>query len=137
LSFKNLTVVDRKANNDYNLTLRERRLGYEIGASNEIFRENLRYKNASKESKSKILDELCQICGYNRKYAIWKLNQMPLKEEPRFRTKRKRKYDYEVLEIVEKVWKKAGYPWSVRLKEILRLWFPWIKKHYRFSSVNT
>jgi len=41
LSFKNLTVVDRKVNNDYNLTLRERRLGYEIQASNEILRENL------------------------------------------------------------------------------------------------
>lgn len=93
-----------------------------------------RYKNSSKESKSKILDELCPICGYNRKYAIWKLNQMPLKEEPRFHTKRKRKYDYEVLEIVEKVWKKAGYPWSVRLKEILRLWFPWIKKHYQVTA---
>ncbi len=93
-----------------------------------------RYKNASEESKTKILDELCHICGYKRKYAIWKLNQMPLKEEPRSHTKRKRKYDYEVLEIVEKVWKKAGYPWSVRLKEILRLWFPWIKKHYQVTA---
>jgi len=62
-----------------------------------------RYKNASRESKAKILDELCHICGYNRKYAIWKLNQMSLKEEPRSHTKRKRKYDYEVLKIVEKV----------------------------------
>jgi len=26
-----------------------------------------RYSNASKESKARILDELCQVCGYNRK----------------------------------------------------------------------
>ncbi|MFW6129152.1 MAG: hypothetical protein ACOC6P_02775 [Candidatus Aminicenantaceae bacterium] len=81
-----------------------------------------RYKKASKESKSKILDELCHTCGYNRKYAIWKLNQMPLKEEPTSHSnrKRERKYGYEVLEIVEGVWKKANYPWFLRLKEILR-----------------
>ncbi|MGB6338671.1 MAG: hypothetical protein WBF32_02760 [Candidatus Aminicenantaceae bacterium] len=35
-----------------------------------------RYHNASKESKRRILDELCQVCGYNRKYAIWKLNRL-------------------------------------------------------------
>lgn len=93
-----------------------------------------RYKNASKESKSKILDELCHICGYNRKYAIWKLNQMPLKEEVRSRSKRERKYDGKTLEIVEQVWKKANYPWSLRLKEILRLWLPWIKARYRTTA---
>ena len=32
-----------------------------------------RYRKASKESKARILDEFCQVCGYNRKYAIWKL----------------------------------------------------------------
>ena len=28
------------------------------------------YRLASREKKSKILDEFCTICGYNRKYAI-------------------------------------------------------------------
>ncbi|MFW6160153.1 MAG: hypothetical protein ACOC57_03330 [Acidobacteriota bacterium] len=95
-----------------------------------------RYKKASKESKGKILDELCHICWYNCKYAIWKLNQMPLREEPLSYSKRKRerKYGYEVLEIVEKVWRKANYPWSLRLKEILRLWLPWIKERYHTTS---
>jgi hypothetical protein len=31
------------------------------------------------------------------------------------------------------VWEAANYPWSTRLKEILRLWLPWIKKHYAVS----
>jgi len=95
-----------------------------------------RYRNASKESKARILDELCQVCGYNRKYAIWKLNRLRDKEKAKTPSKRRRsrKYGHEVLLIVEEVWKKSGYPWSVRLKEILRLWLPWIKKHYQVTA---
>jgi hypothetical protein len=33
-----------------------------------------RYRAAVAEEKSQILDEFCKICGYNRKYAIAKLN---------------------------------------------------------------
>jgi hypothetical protein len=38
-----------------------------------------------------------------------------------------------VLEVIEKVWKAANYPWSLRLKEILRLWLPWVRERYRIS----
>lgn len=95
-----------------------------------------RYRNASKESKARILDELCQVCGYNRKYAIWKLNRLRDKEKAKTpgKRRRRRKYGHEVLLIVEEVWKKSGYPWSVRLKEILRLWLPWVKKHYQVTA---
>ena len=33
-----------------------------------------RYKKASKPLRARILDEFCQVCGYNRKYAIRLLN---------------------------------------------------------------
>jgi hypothetical protein len=29
-----------------------------------------RYRKVSKELRALILDEFCQVCGYNRKYAI-------------------------------------------------------------------
>jgi hypothetical protein len=95
-----------------------------------------RYRRASKDSKARILDELCQVCGYNRKYAIWKLNRLRNKEKAKTpeRRRRPRKYGHDVLLIVEEVWKKSGYPWSVRLKEILHLWLPWIKKHYQVTA---
>ena len=32
---------------------------------------------------------------------------------------------------MEDVWKRANYPWSLRLKEILRLWLPSIRTRYR------
>lgn len=34
------------------------------------------YHNASRESKRRILDEPCQVCKYNRTYAIRKLNRL-------------------------------------------------------------
>ncbi len=33
-----------------------------------------RYRNSDKKTKSQVLDEFCEVCGYNRKYAIRKLN---------------------------------------------------------------
>lgn len=55
-----------------------------------------RYRKSSKGSKGKILDELCEVCKYNRKYAIWKISHMPMEEKHKARPKRKRprKYDH-------------------------------------------
>ena len=96
-----------------------------------------RYWKASKQSKGRILDELCHVCGYNRKYAIWKLRRLLVEGKPKGDLKgrrRLRKYGAEVFLILEGVWEAAGYPWSVRLKEILRVWLPWIRLRYRMSS---
>lgn len=94
-----------------------------------------RYRQSPKESKGKILNELCDVCKYNRKYAIWKISQMPMEKKHKARPKRKRprKYDHQVLEVLEKVWKAANYPWSLRLKEIIRLWLPWIRARDRIT----
>ena len=94
-----------------------------------------RYRKASKESKGRILDELCKVCKYKRKYAIWKLSQMPMEDKPNSRPKRKRprKYNHQVVEVVEQIWRAANYPWSVRLKAIIGLWLPWIRARYRIT----
>ncbi len=90
-----------------------------------------RYHKASKGSKGRILDEFCKVCGYNRKYATWKLNRMPQRREMDKRKRScRRRYDHQVLAIVEQVWMRANYPWSLRLKEILRLWLPWMRGRY-------
>jgi hypothetical protein len=92
-----------------------------------------RYHRASKESKTRILDELCSVCGYNRKYAISKLNR--LKEKKRLqgigKRQRRKRYGRDVLSVMEAVWESANYPWSVRLREIIRLWLPWIRERYK------
>jgi hypothetical protein len=98
-----------------------------------------RYHKAPRESKTRILNELCEVCGFNRKYAIWKINHWRASQgepKPRQRRRRKKTYPAEVMKIVEKVWEKADYPWSVRLKEILRLWLPWIRERFGLEAAQ-
>jgi hypothetical protein len=95
-----------------------------------------RYRKASKESKGRILDELCHVCGYNRKYAIWKLRRLVLEGKSKGGLpgrRRSRRYGGEVFLVLEGVWEASGYPWSVRLKEIVRVWLPWIRLRYPMS----
>jgi len=86
-----------------------------------------------------MLDEFCQVCEYNRKYAIRLLNGLPPDEKRKHKCKqrkqRKRKftYDHQVISILEAIWEASGYLWSHRLKAVLHLWLPWLKRHFRIS----
>jgi len=97
-----------------------------------------RYRKAPRTMKTKILDELCAMTGYHRQYAIAQLNQMEDSEPPLQKTPRTRKryYTKDVLGVIEKIWEEAGYPWSIRLKGILQLWLPWIRRRYALSSLQ-
>ena len=92
-----------------------------------------RYHRANRKEKKQILDEFCKICGYNRKYAIWLLNN--IHPEDRLTQKRKSNYRYKksTISILEIIWEAAGYPWSERLKAMLPIWVPYLKKHYNIS----
>jgi len=92
-----------------------------------------RYHRANRKEKKQILDEFCKICGYNRKYAIWLLNN--IHPEDRLTQKRKSNYRYKksTISILEIIWEAAGYPWSERLKAMLPIWIPYLKKHYNIS----
>lgn len=94
-----------------------------------------RYRKASKASKTRILDEVCAATGFHRKYAIARINLVETSRRVSCRrTKRRdKRYGREVLTVIEKVWEEAGYPWSARLKAILRLWLPAIRNHYGTS----
>lgn len=95
-----------------------------------------RYRLASRAAKTRILDEFCKATGYHRKYAIGRIRRFEECGRPKqiVRRKRKRLYGLELMRVVEKTWEEAGYPWSVRLKAILELWQPWIRKRYRLTS---
>jgi len=96
---------------------------------------HIRYRKASKELKRLILNEFCATTGYNRKYAIRKLNRS-LKTEASKAVVRRRKPTYgpKVISVLAAVWEAAGYPCSARLKALLILWMPWIRKRYAISS---
>jgi hypothetical protein len=95
-----------------------------------------RYQKATRCVKEKILDEYCKVCGYNRKYAIHKLNGTPPEDksyaQKRIARHRQRPilYSSEAVKLLMKIWHAAGYPCSSRLKQIVALWMPWIEKHF-------
>jgi transposase InsO family protein len=94
-----------------------------------------RYRKAGRKAKKVILSEFCANTGYHRKYAIRLLNG-PRPEKRRTRRERRRGLSYspETLAVLTAVWEAAGYPWSVRLKALLPLWLPWIRKRFRVRS---
>ena len=73
-----------------------------------------RYRRASRAERSRLLDEFCQLTGYHRKYAITLLNRRH--ESTGRRRCRGPTYSRKALEVVEAIWRAAGYPWSVGLK---------------------
>jgi hypothetical protein len=79
----------------------------------------LRYRKAPKPLRSRILDEFCQICRYNRKYAIRLLNgPAPQKTNtPTFKGRRPT-YGAKVVGALTAIWQAAGYPCSARLKAL-------------------
>ena len=90
------------------------------------------YRKAGRTEKKVILSEICANAGYNRKYAIRLLNgPRPERYKSQVRRGRGVSYSQEVVALLTAIWEAAGYPWSVRLKALLPLWMPWIRKHYR------
>jgi hypothetical protein len=88
-----------------------------------------RYQKASREERSRILTEFCEVAKYNRKYALRLLNGAPPKRVPTTKRRRRRKYSLRVVEVLRAIWDAANYPWSVRLKALMPLWLPWVRKH--------
>jgi hypothetical protein len=95
----------------------------------------LRYKKVSKAFRARILDEFCQVCNYNRKYAIRLLNgPAPQKPKTMVRKGRRPAYGAKVISALTAIWEAAGYPCSVRLKALLPLWLPWAIKRLALTA---
>lgn len=95
----------------------------------------IRYKNAEKEGKTKILDEFCNNCYYNRKYAIRLLNSTSGKKKKKKRAGRKKKYhNDEIKNFLKKLWKATNLICSKRLKTIIPLWLPYYSEDISAES---
>jgi len=95
----------------------------------------VRYKKVSKRLRGQILDEFCQVCDYNRKYAIRLLNG-PTRQKPKTMVRKGRRPSYgtKVITSLTAIWEAAGYPCSVRLKALLPLWLPWAIKRMALTA---
>lgn len=96
-----------------------------------------RYHKSSIGEKTKILDEFCKVCGYVRKYAIRKLNDIfpddnnPKPKKPK---NRKKKYLNQTISMLEILMEATNYLCSVRLHSAIPLWMPHLKKLYPVSQ---
>jgi len=77
-----------------------------------------RYLNARKEEKGRILDEFIQVTGYHRKAAIRLLHRKGLQKCEQ-RRGRRRRYGYEVVDALRKVWEASDRLCSKRLKPFI------------------
>ncbi len=93
-----------------------------------------KYRKAKgRKEKSRILNELRENLGCHRKHAIRVVNgPVPVMEVP-FR-QRDVVYPERLIRILAQVWEGAQHLWSERLKAVLPLWLPWIKKRWRLGS---
>jgi hypothetical protein len=95
----------------------------------------VRYRKVSKPLRARILDEFCQVCRYNRKYAIRLLNgPAPQKPKTIARKGRPSTYGAKMISALSVIWEAAGYPCSVRLKALLPLWLPWAIKRLALTA---
>jgi hypothetical protein len=86
----------------------------------------IRYKRLRKELRSFLLDHYCEVTGYNRKYAITKLNHCHIKKFKR-KPGRPSLYNQEfVVKPLCAIWRASERPCSVRLKVILQEWMPFM-----------
>ena len=93
-----------------------------------------RYRKASKELRTVILNEFCHVCGYHRKYAIRLLNGPAPQKPASARKTRRPSYPAKVISVLSLIWEAAGYPCSQRLKALLPLWLPWAQKRFPLSA---
>ena len=77
-----------------------------------------RYLKANKAEKQQILDEFTAATGYHRKYAI-KLLKHGLKRKGYKKVGRKKIYQGEVVDVLEKIWETCGRICSKRLHPFL------------------
>jgi len=91
-----------------------------------------RYRQRGRQGRSRLLDEVCAMCGYERKYAMKVLGGVRaiaggggLK-----RGGSRRRYGAAEREVIKTIWLAAEQPCGKRLKEALGLWLPYYEKDH-------
>lgn len=95
---------------------------------NLVERWRVEYSAGSKKDKGRILDSLCQTTGWNRKYAMSALKELPA-FRPKQRRRRKRHYGVDEEAALVKVWKLSGCLSSKRLSPFMGEFLEILERH--------
>ena len=102
-------------------------------------RVRFRYKGATKQQKQAMLDEVCIVCGYNRKYAIRLLNAPERTRNRANLSKRGRKKIYDdplIIQALRDIWIATNLPCAKNLKAIIPLWLPHYETYILTLEIN-
>lgn len=84
-----------------------------------------RYVGRGRQGRTRMIDDLCEQFGYNRKHAIKLLGaRTGWGGDPRVRKGRPPEYGSEVVEVLLSIWKVSEQPCGKRLVAMLELWLP-------------
>lgn len=96
----------------------------------------IRYARRNREGKSRMLDELCEDHGYERKYAIKLLSDTLPKPTGTKHPGPERQYA-SIEPIVRQIWLSADQPCGKRLVPILHQWLPFYERRFESLSVRS
>jgi hypothetical protein len=84
-----------------------------------------RYVNRGRQGRSKLLDEVCELCGYERKYAIKLMgSERAMAEAGRRRGGPQPRYGEAERVVLKEIWLGAEQPCGKRLVAAVPLWLP-------------
>jgi hypothetical protein len=84
-----------------------------------------RYGKRGRQGRSKLLDEVCELCGYERKYAIKLMGGvLPMAGTGRKRGGPRRRYGEAERVVLKEIWLGAEQPCGKRLVAAVPLWLP-------------
>ncbi len=91
-----------------------------------------RYQNRGKEGRSRLLDEVCALCGYERKYASKVLagRRAIVGRGGRRRGGSPARYGTAERAVIKAIWLTAEQPCGKRLRPALPLWLPYYEKRH-------
>lgn len=101
-----------------------------VGTTKNDYLEKIRprYRRTGKRYKTKILDEFCAVCGYNRKYAVGRLSDRP--RRPRKKPGPPRRYGPELDPVIRCLWLACEQICAQRLHRAIPLWLPHYERRH-------
>jgi hypothetical protein len=90
-----------------------------------------RYARRGREGRSKLIDEVCEMCGYERKYCIKVLNgRLPIGGSGCRRGGPHLRYGEAERSVLKVIWLAAEQPCGKRLKSAVPLWMPYYEREH-------
>ena len=86
-------------------------------------------RRPGREARGRLLDEVCELCGYERKHALKVLGgRVPIAGGKSRRGGPRRRYGEEEKAVLKAIWLAAEQPCGKRLKAAVPLWLPHYEK---------